>query len=43
VITTNVDEHFTNFGAGGALVFGVLMGLLLDRLLRRTESEARTN
>jgi hypothetical protein len=42
VITTNVDEHFTNLGAGGALVFGALMGLLLARPRpRRAAAQAR--
>ena len=39
VITSNVDEQFTNFGAGGALLFAVLTGLLLARLIRRTPPE----
>jgi hypothetical protein len=39
VITTNVDERFTNFGAGGALLFGLLTGRLLDQLFRRTAPE----
>jgi hypothetical protein len=34
VITTNVDERFANFGAGGAVVFGLLTWLLLAVLLR---------
>jgi hypothetical protein len=34
VITTNVDERFPNFGASGALVFGLLTWLLLAVLLR---------
>jgi hypothetical protein len=34
--------HAVEASHARALVFGV-MGLLLDRLLRRTESEARTN
>ena len=42
VISTNVEEQFANFGAGGALVFGVLTGLLLTSLLRRTEPGAST-
>ena len=41
VITTNVDEQFTNFGAGGALSFAVVTGLLLAWLIRRTASEQR--
>jgi hypothetical protein len=39
VLSSNVDEQFTNFGASGAIVFGVLTGLLLRSLLRRTESQ----
>jgi hypothetical protein len=35
VISTNVKEQFTNFGAGGAIVFGVLTGLLLNWLLQQ--------
>lgn len=34
VITTNVDERFANFGASGAVVFGLLTWLLLAVLLR---------
>lgn len=41
VITRNVDERFTNFGASGALVFGLLTWLLLAMLLRATETEVR--
>ena len=40
VISSNVEERFTNFGAGGALVFGLLTWLLLAVLLRETEPEA---
>lgn len=36
-ISKNVKDQFTNFGAGGAVVFGVLTGLLLTWLLRRRE------
>ena len=38
VITKNVEERFTNFGAGGTLLFALLTGLVLAWLLRRTES-----
>ena len=38
VITKNVDEQFTNFGASGTLVYALLTSLLLARLFRRTES-----
>ncbi len=41
VISSNVDERFTNFGASGALVFGLLTWLLLAELLRRTPEVAR--
>jgi hypothetical protein len=37
VITKNVDEQFTNFGASGTLLFALLTSLLLAVLLRRTE------
>jgi hypothetical protein len=40
VITSNVKEQFTNFGASGTLVFGVLTWLVLAVLLRETEPEA---
>jgi hypothetical protein len=40
VITRNVDERFTNFGASGALVFGLLTWLLLAVLFRETEPQA---
>jgi hypothetical protein len=34
VISRNIDERFPIFGASGALVFGLLTGLLLVRLFR---------
>ena len=34
VITTNVEEQFPNFGASGALVYGLLTWLLLAVLFR---------
>jgi hypothetical protein len=39
VITRNIQDQFTNFGASGALVFGLLTGLLLTMLLREKEPE----
>jgi hypothetical protein len=42
VLSSNVDEQFTNFGASGALLFAVLTGLLLALLLRRTEAPPTT-
>jgi hypothetical protein len=41
VITRNVKDQWTNFGASGALVFGLLTWLLLTVLFRNTEPEAR--
>jgi CHASE2 domain-containing sensor protein len=40
VITRNVKDQFTNFGASGALVFGLLTWLLLSVVFRNTEPEA---
>lgn len=37
VITTNIEEQFTNFGASGTLVFGLLTWLVLAVLFRDTE------
>lgn len=41
VITTNVDERFPNFGASGALVFGLLTWLLLAMRFRAAAAETR--
>jgi hypothetical protein len=38
VISRNVDERFANFGAGGAVVFGVLTWLVLSFLLQRARA-----
>ena len=40
VISRNVKEQFTIFGASGAIVFGLLTWLLLAVLFRGTEPEA---
>lgn len=40
VITRNIDERFPNFGASGALAFGLLTWLLLAALLRTTTPQA---
>jgi hypothetical protein len=40
VISANIDERFTNFGASGAIVFGLLTWLLLATLVHETEPEA---
>jgi hypothetical protein len=42
VITKNVEEQFTNFGASGTLVFALVTSLLLALLFRRAESQPRT-
>ena len=39
VITRNIKEQFPNFGASGALVFGLLTWPLLARLFRETGRE----
>jgi hypothetical protein len=40
VISANIDERFTNFGASGVLLYALVTGLLLAWLFRRTESQA---
>ena len=40
IISRNVQDQFTNFGASGALVFGLLTWLLLARLLQEPEPQA---
>ena len=43
VISANIDERFTNFGASGVILYALVTGLLLTAwMFRRTESEART-
>ena len=42
VITANIDQRFTNFGASGCLLYALLTGLLLELMFRRTEAQART-
>jgi hypothetical protein len=37
VLSSNVDEQFTNFGASGALLYALLTALLLAWLFQRTE------
>jgi hypothetical protein len=39
VITKNVQDQFTNFGASGAVLFGLLTWLVLAMLLRKPEPE----
>ena len=40
VISANIDERFTNFGASGMLLYALVTALLLAWLFRRTESKA---
>jgi hypothetical protein len=40
VISANIDERFTNFGASGCLLYALLTGLLLEVMFRRTEAQA---
>lgn len=40
VITKNIDERFTNFGASGCLLYALLTGVLLEIMFRRTEAQA---
>jgi hypothetical protein len=40
VISANIDERFTNFGASGCLLYALLTGVLLEVLFRRTEALA---
>jgi len=42
VITKNIDERFTNFGASGCLLYVLLTGILLEMMFRRTEAQAHT-
>jgi hypothetical protein len=42
VISANIEERFTNFGASGCLLFALLTGLLLELMFRRTKARART-
>ena len=40
VISANIDERFTNFGASGVLLYALVTGLLLAWLFRQRESQA---
>jgi hypothetical protein len=42
VLSSNVDEQFTNFGASGALLYALLTALLLAWLFQRTEAQPTT-
>ena len=41
VISANIDERFTNFGASGTLLYALVTGLLLAWMFRQTESRSR--
>ena len=43
VISANIDERFTNFGASGTLLYALVTGLLLAWIFRRTESRAHAH
>ena len=40
VISANIDERFTNFGASGTLLYALVTALLLAWLFRQRESQA---
>ncbi len=40
VISANIDERFTNFGASGVILYALVTGTLLAWMFRRTESPA---
>jgi len=42
VISANIDERFTNFGASGCLLYAVVTGVLLELMYRRTDAQAPT-
>jgi hypothetical protein len=39
VISANIDERFTNFGASGVLLYALVTALLLARMFSRSESQ----
>jgi len=43
VISANIDERFTNFGASGVLLYALVTGLLLAWMFRRTEAPAHSS
>jgi hypothetical protein len=42
VISANIDERFTNFGASGVILYALVTGLLLAWMFRRAESRVRS-
>lgn len=43
VISANIDERFTNFGASGVLLYALVTALLLAWMFRRTEAPAHSS
>ena len=43
VISANIDERFTNFGASGVLLYALVTALLLAWMFRRMEAEAHSS
>jgi hypothetical protein len=43
VISANIDERFTNFGASGVILYALVTALLLARMFRRTEAAAHSS
>jgi hypothetical protein len=42
VISANIEERFTNFGASGVILYALGTGLILARMLRQTASRERS-
>jgi hypothetical protein len=42
VISANIDERFTNFGASGVILYALVTGALLTWMCRRTEAGERS-
>src|SRR3954452_21355025 len=42
VISANIDERFTNFGASGVILYALVTGLLVTSMFGRTETGARS-
>jgi len=40
VISANIDDRFTNFGASGCVLYALLTGVLLEVMFRRTQAQA---
>jgi hypothetical protein len=42
VISANIDERFTNFGASGCLLYALVTSMLLEWMFRHTANQAQT-